>query len=62
MKIYFEAYPFPPRSGRITEESDSQRIERYYRKATFEGDFFDIVFEKDADGFDKSFSIIEYAN
>jgi hypothetical protein len=61
MKIYFEGYPFSPRSGRIVEETDDRRLERYYRDSGFAGEHFDIEFEINSDGKDISFSIIIYS-
>lgn len=61
MKMYFEGYPFSPRSGKILEETATYRIERYYRESDFRGDFFDIRFDINDDGLDVSFSITTFS-
>jgi hypothetical protein len=60
MKIYYEGYPFSPRSGKIMEETATRRLERYFRNNDFTGEYFDIEFGKNAEGLDISFSITIY--
>ncbi|MDR2469790.1 MAG: hypothetical protein LBD27_04840 [Tannerella sp.] len=57
MKVFDEVYPFSPKSGRVVNETSTERIERYYQKADFEGRSFDIVFEVSG-GKDVSFNIV----
>jgi hypothetical protein len=57
MKIFFGAYPFVPASGRVLSESQDMRIERYYSKANFEGNSFDIMIELNGAGEMIAFSI-----
>jgi hypothetical protein len=57
MKIFFEGYPFCPKTGKILSSDDESRVERYYKLSEFKGDYFDIVFYLDDDGDNEAYSI-----
>jgi disulfide oxidoreductase YuzD len=56
MRVFYETHPFAPLSGKIIE-TETGRIERYYREKDFKGQYFDIEWVINEKNEDVSFNI-----